>query len=396
MSGTNVLAVASVEPQYVPGMPFEVTFEHKNGDVNKTTHGFFHGSLSHTFPTNFSGLPIIALSYDPYDTTIGCRFISENTRNLSGALVLVPRGSCSGASKRYALYAAGAEHVLLFNNEKLFPMAFNFETSRTEGVIEQGAGFAILEALRKGANVTARFFDESDANLVNMKNPAVVSSYFTTMGGLYDLQIKPDVAAPGSNIFSTIPGKAFGVKSGTSMATPYVAGIAALYISKYGGRKTHGPGFGKRLAARILASCNSVPWNDGMNMTDYDTWAPVFQLGNGLVNATKVLNYRTELSFAKFSLNDTVHHEASQSVKITNNCTSPVAYRFSLQAAGGYEVLDSTAEALVKLGPSVQGLFPKEMVPNVTFPESEFIVKPGQSREAKYAFSPHFCAYCDY
>ena len=43
---------------------------------------------------------------------------------------------------------------------------------------------------------------------------------------------KLDVVAPGSNILSTIPGNSTGQKSGTSMATPHVAGVAALVISK--------------------------------------------------------------------------------------------------------------------------------------------------------------------
>ena len=42
-----------------------------------------------------------------------------------------------------------------------------------------------------------------------------------------------DIAAPGSGIFSTLPGNTYGSYNGTSMATPHVAGTAALYASAF-------------------------------------------------------------------------------------------------------------------------------------------------------------------
>ncbi len=44
--------------------------------------------------------------------------------------------------------------------------------------------------------------------------------------------VSVDIAAPGSNIYSTLPNNSYGTMSGTSMATPYVTGAAALILAK--------------------------------------------------------------------------------------------------------------------------------------------------------------------
>ena len=57
-------------------------------------------------------------------------------------------------------------------------------------------------------------------------NDAMAS--FSSRGPTLDLRIKPDVTAPDVNIMSTRSGGGYVSFSGTSMATPHVAGAAAL------------------------------------------------------------------------------------------------------------------------------------------------------------------------
>jgi len=73
---------------------------------------------------------------------------------------------------------------------------------------------------RKVVSVGAMFKDDS-----------LVS--FSSIGPSPIMQIKPDVTAPGVYIYSTYRNNGYATMSGTSMATPHVAGAAALLIQSH-------------------------------------------------------------------------------------------------------------------------------------------------------------------
>ncbi len=70
-----------------------------------------------------------------------------------------------------------------------------------------------------------------------------------------------DVGAPGDSIASTLPGAAFGYKSGTSMAAPHVTGIAAVVRGLY-------PGFSAaQLRSAVIWGGRSIPALSGVTAT---------------------------------------------------------------------------------------------------------------------------------
>ncbi|MCK1247434.1 S8 family serine peptidase [Streptococcus uberis] len=60
------------------------------------------------------------------------------------------------------------------------------------------------------------------------KYPGV--SGFSTWGPGLDLTLKPDIVAPGENIYSTGNDNSYFISSGTSMSAPKVAGASAMFL----------------------------------------------------------------------------------------------------------------------------------------------------------------------
>ncbi|KAL5317596.1 hypothetical protein ACEPPN_014692 [Leptodophora sp. 'Broadleaf-Isolate-01'] len=383
-SGKNVVAVASVDSENIAATPFNATFS-LDGASNTTTAGYLPSTFY--FPNTIVDWPILPLNLDTTTAADACTPYPAGTPRLEGKIPLVRRGTCTFATKQANLQALGAEYILIYNNAATLVTPYTDDWDTLIGMITAEAGAAIIGTIKAGGNVTADFSINPEM-VVGLANAAGGRpSIFTSWGSLYDLQMKPDIAAPGGGIFSTYLDNTFALLSGTSMACPYVAGVAALYISAHGGRKVHGKGFAKSLAKRLISSGTSLPWSDG-TATNYGYTASVAQVGNGLINAFKVVNYTTSLEFEKIALNDTSRFSRYHNVAVTNTGSKAITYTFFSEAAGGVEVLGFYPLLSTNDDPRLKSfteLTPKSLEVDITFPRA-FTLKPGESKTVSVNF----------
>ncbi|VTT72934.1 unnamed protein product [Fusarium fujikuroi] len=202
--------------------------------------------------------------------------------------------------------------------------------------------------------------------------------YFTTWGPTNELLLKPDITAPGYMIMSTVLNQSYEELSGTSMSAPYIAGIAALFVGQYGGRAFNGAGFAKMLRDRIASSGTTLPFVNNRLMRKYK--ASPFQVGTGLVDAWKVLNYDTQLEYEPFSLMDTELFRPRWSFNITNTGGRAHEYSFKLEPQAGFNIYDP--EYGVAL---LYAIEPKNIDPPVRLPH-RVLIEPGETRELSVTF----------
>lgn len=139
-----------------------------------------------------------------------------------GAAALIQRGTCPFTTKIANAFNAGAEFVVIRNNES---GSFGMITEGQPEVPAYSISFAPGEALQSFVSS-----NPDTATIDFQPIPGDVLASFSFRGPtpepLHNLT-KPDITAPGVNIVAAIPGGLANV-SGTSMSSPHIAGAAAL------------------------------------------------------------------------------------------------------------------------------------------------------------------------
>lgn len=113
-------------------------------------------------------------------------------------------------------------------------------------------GLFVAASGNEGRNISYRASYPASFNLSNIISVAAVDSNDRLASFSNYSSSAVDLAAPGVNIYSCLPGNQYGNLSGTSMATPFVTGAAALLLG-------YNPSYTKtQLANKILSSVDYV------------------------------------------------------------------------------------------------------------------------------------------
>lgn len=174
-----------------------------------------------------------------------------------------------------------------------------------------------------------------------------------------------DVLSRGTSVLSTIPGGAYALNSGTSMASPIAAGIAALVMHK---NPTWSP---ERVRHHIRAAANSSVYS-------INTAPLAFRLGNGLIDANRAVTTSLpgievrNVAFLGSSGRKLAMDESGTITFTLLNHGAPTTAGFSVNAIAmrsGIEVAGSgpLSAGVIATGDSVRLSLPMRILPTYDF-----------------------------
>lgn len=156
-----------------------------------------------------------------------CRLGKLDPTVVSGNIVLCTRGEIARVEKSAAVAEAGGIGMVMYNPT---PDSLNADDHAVPSVhVDHVAGPAIEDYIDADPDATATIHVGGELGIVNEDVMAGFSS--RGLGASEDI-IKPDIVAPGVNVLAAVPGGT-GFSSGTSMASPHIAGIGALIRQKH-------------------------------------------------------------------------------------------------------------------------------------------------------------------
>lgn len=249
-------------------------------------------SQSYTSPIDLTGKVVLPST----SNTTGCNTFSAADRDrIAGNIVLLDWDDanlpCGSATRFGNAGAAGATGVLLGGRANLFENGIAGDVNIPGALLTQKAYAALLPAAQAGT-LTVSLNDSLRRVKEQVDSDAADTlATFSSRGvhGSYNDIVKPDVSAPGVNVQSVLAGSGTDktTESGTSMATPHTAGIAALAFEAH-------PGW---TAQQVKADVMNTATHDTKNQAG--TLYSTLSQGTGRVDALQAVTNQVTIQSAE-------------------------------------------------------------------------------------------------
>ncbi len=198
-----------------------------------TVGGNTYGAASGDFATVSTDLtaPLGVVAGSTNGLSTACSALAAGS--LSDKIALISRGVCTFSTKIRNAQNAGAVAVLVANNVAGDPVAMGSDGTPNQPTVpaymvsvSDAPALIAADTLSTTIGATLQYFLTTNADIM---------AGFSSRGPTdVDFRVKPDVVAPGVNVLSSIPHTfcdappCFAFFQGTSMATPHLAGSAAV------------------------------------------------------------------------------------------------------------------------------------------------------------------------
>ena len=219
--------------------------------------------------------------------------------SVKGKILLAQRGTCTFISKAQRAANGGAIGLILIDNRFGEANPIPIQLPIAGGMISDLDGQHLRAFLAaNGGQGTIRV--SSGIQEIPTNRSGVITSFSSAGPTDFGHLLKPDISAPGLDVLSSTPpattGQTFSVFAGTSMATPHVAGAAALLVQRH-------PDWSPSQVKSPLISPAGPAWGDTARTQE----APVLLEGSGLTNVLaaddpKVFTDPQSLSFQRIDV----------------------------------------------------------------------------------------------